>query len=377
NIMAKDFDVSQAFDRGEDDSGVSATASQDAEDLKTLGTPGKDIEEGTGDETTTEPVASDKKEAAKSEDIKPTTEELLAAEKEKEAAEESKEEVGEELPDTFDIENITRRADNKLEFRMDPKDPKSTVYVGDTIDELLDNLRKGVAHKDEVIRKSRAGKSLEVPERVTSAPAEGAVEPPNEQAIYLDHLRRVGADLSKINWTREDWKRHQETEGLTDFDLFDERNKYEKTVERAQESAEKEITEKNVEYMNSEILDDETAAASAYLNKNGIEPDLINYQELLEDVYSDKSNFNELGVLRPGVISIRVVEAAQELVTQKNKTALQKKLDEDIARGKKLRAKIKSEQGGGETFTKPSHKAPRNVNESFELAKKAMRSKSL
>jgi len=384
----ENFQVSDVVDRG-DDKGVSASASQEPVDLKTSGTPGGNIEEEPAEKTTD---STDSKGVEKqSEERHDTTEERLQARKEADATAKAAAKAAEKVEpeqkteakaedttaeeDIVELETITRLPDGTYEYRIEPENPKSTVYTGATPDEALRNARKGFLHKDEFIRKSKEVKPLAISEeRRTVGEEEGlGVKPPDEEAIYLKHFQAQKVSSDRMRWTLKDWETHQSENSLTDFAVYDEKNKYERSLQTVHDAAQAEIADGNVRYINNMTLEDESIAAEEFLSEHDINPDDIGYDDILAEVFAEDKNFNENGVLRPARITLAVVRKVQSMLTEKTKTTLTKKLDEEVAKGNKLRARVTAESGGKKTFIKPSSKEAQTVKEATANALRELR----
>jgi len=295
---------------------------------------------------TPEEIAAEKATAEQADADKATTEEAKV-EAEKAAAEKSKE--VQDSDETVEIKSIVKDAEGNFVWIADPTDPKSTVYKGKDIDELLANAGKGIKEKDSYIGKLKsegliASKPRVEPEAKTEFP---------EYGVLLDAvMKELRVDPKLLQYTDEDWKAVEEQMGVR------KALRLEQTIQQAKQIADQRYAEANVAAINESTLDEETEAIADILRDFGVPEDTFvdTFKDILTRVMNEPNNFNKQGVRKNGRVVAAATKEIRKIVEGKTAGIIQKKTDEEIARARVLKAGIKSDGPTRQAFNKPTEK---------------------
>lgn len=267
-------------------------------------------------------------------------------------------------------ENVVRNEDGTFDWRTDPTDPETTLYRG-TLKELFENASKGMTEKDRLIREFKA-KSLKVPETFKGGkPAEAdeiQIELPPFEEVFDKHLERARVDKERLGWTRTDWKAYQEKEALADWEIAEEIRELREGERDARQSAHAEHDALALDYVNAGIIDEETEQVQRLLAQYKVDAGNLDYEALLSRVYNDPQNRTKLGKLKSGVI-VRESEAEiRKLVSGRDKTALQRKLEDDARKAKEALKTVTPSATTTAAPKKPSGQTARNLDEALKAA---------
>lgn len=157
-------------------------------------------------EPTAEEIAAQQaEEAKKAAETGKTAEEIAAEKVEAERVALEEKTKGEE---TVEITKFSRDAEGNFVWILDPADPKSTVYKGKTIDELVDNASKGIKEKDSYITKLK-GQGLVATRPEVKKEEEATPDYPDRQRIIEGVFKEYHIDVQLANYSRDDWKRSE------------------------------------------------------------------------------------------------------------------------------------------------------------------------
>jgi len=264
----------------------------------------------------------------------------------------------------------------------------STVYKGKDLNELLSNVRKGISEKDKYISQLKSKATVKVPDdmrgrKVVEGEEESLIESdlkaPDREEIFREifdqAVKRHNLDPAKFRWTNQQWRDYADQGGLRDFEVSNEIQRIRQVWGEVNSVTDAKYSEQNVSYINESILDEETERVRELLAESGVEQSDFDYREVLERVYSNPKNKNALGVLRSGTITAEAVKEIRKIAGPKEKSALQKKLEEDIARGKKAKGEVKEPTPSAAPF-KESPKPPANYDDAHAKALKMFLGKS-
>lgn len=226
---------------------------------------------------------------------------------------------------TIETDHITQDEEGNFVMLVDPENPKSTVYKGKSLDELLFNVKKGIIEHDATISRMKsqgfspkAGKDANVK---GNAPITNEVQAPDDDKILNDTLKEFGLDPKVLNWTKEDWQDFErENLATATWEL-------KQKVERAQSVFNARIGEENVVYVNNLNLANEVQLAVDTLVEYGYSPDDINLDEVIERVKSNPRYWQADGIRVPGAIANELTKE----ITKKAETKAVKKTEKEIA----------------------------------------------
>ena len=283
---------------------------------------------------------------------------------------------------TMDELGITKREDNKLEWKTDPEDPKTTVYVGENLTELMLNIRKGISEKDSVIRKAKAEQVIKRPDRLpTDKKKEESADEnmdlsellPDRDKIFEAKFKDTGLEPNMANWDNKKWREYSDDKELRDFEVTEIKQRVYQIVQ----SAQTEYTEKSVEYLNAEKIEDATQNIRKFLSKKSVDPEeyVALYEQALSNAWHDKDS------KRNGVIVSGAIETEfYSLFDDKNGTKAKTKIEVEIEKKRKeaddKKKKIQEGGGGGKNFEKDK-KQPRSIHEATANLRKLIQNNEI
>ena len=295
------------------------------------------------------------------------TAEALASQEQAKAAESEEQTAGEEVAE-FEIEDVTKNEKGKLEWRADPDDPNSTKYEGDTIKELMANIRKGVQEKDSYIRKLKADKVAPDSHRgkpgLKGTEESPAVEYPDQQKIMLDVCKQYNVDPRTLNWTNTEWKNYADEQGLRDFEIMEQKQ----AVREVTSIVQAKVAEGNVAAINDQTLEEETEAVKGLLAKSKIDVEQFNYEAVLTQVFEDPKNFTKSGVRKVGRIVAAATEAITDIIREGAVKSAKQRMEEDIASGKDKKKGVTAQGSSRRDVDKVSDKAPTDFEDATRKA---------
>jgi len=291
-----------------------------------------------------------------------TPEEIAALEAEKKkAAEQGAESVVTAEEETVEIKSIGKDAEGNFVWIADPSDPKSTVYKGKTIDELLDNAAKGIKEKDTYIGKLKSQGLIEATKK------QAHEEPPNIQypdknKVYQEVFQRSGIDPQFLSYTREQWKEHEKENGAV------ETMELKEAIRNAAKNAEAIYSQQNVVAINDENLDQETEAISEILKEYKIsEEDFAEkYAEVLEAVHSNANNFSANGLRKQGRVVAQATIIIKAMAAGKTEEEIRKKIEEGAEKGREVKSGLKGSLKSAGPAGGPKEKTYKNTEEVVE-----------
>lgn len=279
-------------------------------------------------------------------------EQRAAGEQHQEGSEPTKREESLESSDPTLLKGVTKDESGQLVLKVG-----TSVYKGKDQTELWDNISKGIAEKDEYFQKVKAKESIKSPFTRVGEGKPDAQAPdfssedemlkhmPDEMEITKSHFEKVGLDPRMANFTDADWLQYQEDKALRDFQLM----KLQDRVERTKEQAINQYREASVDFVNADTVNKATDNVQDMVAESGVDPEEFGkgYEELLQKVWSDKTNFNRYGTLIAGRIERAAHKAILKAVSAKSKTAIEKKVEEEERKSEEMKRRIKGGPGGG------------------------------
>lgn len=323
-------------------------------------------EETKSAETSQKSEESSEKKTEVSETTDTTKEETQEEKKGEEKSEETTED------DKFTLTDVEVNDKGQFVWKVDPSNPKTTVYVGDTLNDLMKNVAKGITDKDTYIGKLKT-QTLSADsvkgKHVKNEDADDVANPNIDvDKIYIDVAKEYGIDPKMFSYTPEQW-RERETE-VGAVNAMREANRVEQAVALAQQK----YSEANIDFINDRSLDLETAQAEEVAREMGLEDELTpeKYEEILTKVYDNKDNFRKNGLRKPGVVVKEVVKYMVTNFKEKASKQISAEKDEKIAASRLQKEKIRvvSKTKSAPVLTE---KAPKDLNEALEQVMKTIK----
>lgn len=270
----------------------------------------------------------------------------------------------------LDSEDITQEEDGSFTFVVDKEDPKSTVYKGKTLGELLKNVKDGVKSKDTFIRELQT-REVKLPDGRRSKSVKGdvdapRVEWPDTEKIYTQVARENRIEPEMLSYTMEDWRAFADEKGIRDFEV----SKLIDRVEKIKADADLRIAEANVQALNDLGLEQEHQAVIQLLAKSKVNVKDFDYDAVLNSVEENPKNFLKNGTRRQGAIIAAAAEEIQRIREKALERDLEQKINEDIASGKRHKVTIKTEGPSKKQFNAPTSTVPKDYDEATDWALK-------
>ena len=266
------------------------------------------------------------------------------------------------------LKGFTKRDDGKYEFRIDPDDENSTVYVGDSPDAIIAEIQKGMKEKDAVIRKGKIKDNLNVDRRRKNAREEDEADQPKAQLpneseitrrLYKQALDDSGIDpemVKNLN-NRDWWKKLKEDNDLEPEEVLEKKQAIKEMIARTNQLIDSELREQNALYRNDQILMKVSDTVATMLEDARIPESSVGEGKAFDfDAILDKfmKSLGKDGILDSGDIIAEAQRAIRKIERESNKSDLQKKLEADAARAKKERDNTHGQGGTGEQRNKPT-----------------------
>jgi hypothetical protein len=284
--------------------------------------------------TTMDDAAAKAKQAIKDELSK---EEKKSEEKQVQASEDESEKKTDESKDTktdekakeLETDDIEweRDGDGNYILRIDPEDPNSTLYKGKTKKEALQHAREGIKAKDSYIRKLKS--EAIVPEKKGDS---DELAPPDYAKIITGIVQETGFKVEMLSWTDDQWReREMEIGAVRAGDEY-------QTIKGIRALANERYNKANVDFINDNNLNEESEEVKKILRETDVkmEPAEVTewYENILDSVNAEPSNFRKNGTRRPGVIVSAVNRELRKLERQILTKQVEKKKDEEVAKSR-------------------------------------------
>lgn len=277
-------------------------------------------------------------------------------------ASENKSDKGNEGGETLTLKAITKREDGKYEFRVDPEDPESSVYVGDSPDEALENARKGIKEKDTVIRKAQRQEKLTVKRKEdTDDKDHPKVKLPDADEIAERHfeaaLKRARIPLEQaqnIN-NREWWKKYRDDNNLDAEDVMEIKMRINRVLDQTNSAIDKELREQTAIYKNDQVFQKVSKVVGEMLEDAKVPVDQVGEGKAFDfSALIDRclQNLEADEILDSGDVIAEAHKVIRQIQASQNKGAVRKKLEEDAEKARKAADLTASPAGtGGERKT--------------------------
>jgi len=274
-----------------------------------------------------------------------------------------------------DIKSIVKTKDGGYEWRINPSDPKSMVYKGTNLEELLGNVAKNIQDKDSYIQKLKGAVKLNPSSAIGKRPAgdsqgedQDTVVFPDRDEILRAELTRSGMKAEMLSWDKNRWREYEQENGAVE--TMELKQALRETIGRA----EARFAQENVVSINNHTLLEESDAVGELLESAGLTIEDFDYDAVLADVYANPNNFLKNGVRKNGRIVAESAKVISKIVQDKVREETKKGTEEEIAtnRTKKPSSESVGKTGGGQKFNKPLVKAPKTTAEALVEAKKML-----
>lgn len=263
--------------------------------------------------------AQQEKEALK--ELEATSDEEEVTATTEDPQEEEQAEKSAEEPEATEEPETTEEAEESEEQEVEwmPKGTKSddegnlvweageSVYkgrgenLGEKVDNLLENIQRGVTEKDRIIGESK----VKLRPKKREAEEEPQRQFPEYKQILTDMAKKHGVDTQMLNWGKEQWRDYEDREGAV------ETLEARQTIKQLKQVAQREYDKVNIQSINDAILEQETKRVEALLKAHNISPTEFDYEAVIDRVYNDKqTNFTPEEMLESGAV---VMEAANEV----------------------------------------------------------------
>jgi len=269
------------------------------------------------------------------------------------------------------LEGVEKGEDGQLTYRAG-----DSIYKGRDTNELLKNISKGITEKDSFIKQAKTKEKIRLPESVRKD-EEPEINLRTEAEIASEVATKVfrahGVDQTKLSWTNQQWKDHAANNGLDSWEIGEEREKIREATKEIRSEVRRIADDEARKFAIANVIDEEHESVVKLVAESGLPDEVIeggfDYEEILDRVLADKSNYNRFGALKSSTITGEVNRVLRKLEREHRdkqkpgeESALRKKLEEDIARGDRTKEKVPSASSGG------NHKEKQKVFDNFEDA---------
>lgn len=315
-------------------------------------------------QTTSEAAAAEKAAAAKEDKTKNNGSENAEG---KESETESEGEQTIELKS----KHVSVNEDGLFVFRVDPEDPKSTFYTGKDMDELLEKVTEGIKEKDATLRKRKVSDRLrdadEHAERASKQDGESTtrdlIPPPDRNEIVRNAFKNADIPLTMVSMTDDQWVKFAEEKGFPEWKIVELRASIKETYAKAMDV----YDDKNVQFVNSQMFQDDIAGIAEVLEASDVDPDEFDLEAVVDEVRKNPANFKEGGVVRSGAFLKAAWLQIRKLEKPKSESKVRAKLNEEIARGEEEKSKAaKNTKGAEGTKFEKSSASPKNSEQAYE-----------
>lgn len=257
---------------------------------------------------------------------------------------------------------------------------ENSVYKGKTREDALKAFYEGKVADEQYIRQLKAKESVKLPENLRSKIVKPEAEDDSEPEMVLRTrdeiaqevapkiLREFGVDQKKMSWTNQQWKDYQLEQGLEGWEIAEERANIREARKAFNDLVERIYSEETKRLAIAEVVDEEHEQVLSLVAESGVDPSHFNYEKVLEQVMADKNNFNRHGVLKSGRIVAAVMKELRSIEREKGRSAYQRKVEEDIAKGQRKKENVPGAGvGSGQYKSKP--KAYDSLDDALDAAK--------
>lgn len=244
----------------------------------------------------------------------------------------------------------------------------TTVYKGNTVQEVIDQIQRGIVEKDEHIARLK-GDSLRtrVNQRQVERPSfqtteESDIAKPDIEEIRgtvaKSKLREFGIDTKFLSFSNEDWKRYADEVG--DLEAFDMKQQVRDFAKSVAEETNQTYQEQSAQYATARLVDEETNSVAESIKELGVELSADDYEEIVQRVLSSEKSYTREGVYKPGLIQLEVLRHVKTQLNKTQVTEFKKKVEEDVTKTKeKAEGVIVTKKGAG--VDKQTTTAPKTV----------------
>jgi hypothetical protein len=313
----------------------------------------------------------EEKEVKSEEKTSPEQQEADAEQSEK--AESGKEAVEAELALLKQLQeegSITKRADGKFEWVVDPDDPKTTRYVGGDLKELLQNARKGFIDKDRYIAELKSKNfGVEKPGRRAGQEQRERTEDdediesltPNRDLIITELMKERGLDPQMRGWSNTQWREYADEKGMRDFEV----SRIQQAIDRAEADANVVYKDQSIDYVDAKTLKEASEEIKQYMLDKKLDPDefIDTYKDVVTRTWEDPTYRKSNGLFNgTRLVRVMISEIDQKAAPSPERTKVQKKLDEVKKTADESKKQIKTPQSAA-AKPKVTEAPPKDIRE--------------
>ena len=271
---------------------------------------------------------------------------------------------------TGSLKGVTTREDGTLEYKAG-----STVYLGKDLDELWDNIGKGITSKDEQYAALRREKTTKLgkdcADRHAQTDKEEEEEPlPDEQEVFQKALASALKQHPEVRpemlrWTNEQWKEYQKTNELEGWEIMDLRLGAKEVVQKAQTVTNAQLNQSSALALNRQTIRDESEAISQLVEEAGL------WEHFTEELFGQILEravkvVNKNGIIKSGAVTAEATKEITKMLKSNGKSAITKSLEAEAKKGDEAKSKIPG--SGGAAPGAPTRKPAQKVADTYEEA---------
>lgn len=230
----------------------------------------------------------------------------------------------------LNLENIEKGEDGYV-WKIDPKDPKSMVYKGKTLDELFRNAAANIKEKDSYIEKLKAGRpKLSLSQRLEESEGAGIVDvefPKYGEVLAREAQQQGISDLALLAYGDAEWDKYAEEHGDRSARRMEDR------VNQVKSAANVVFQKENTIALNNYAVQNETEAVQELLDAAEIMADdpEFDYDAILASVFKNPASMLPNKVLKNGRIVAEAAKVINTIVAKRAKQTTKAQTEEEIA----------------------------------------------
>ena len=233
------------------------------------------------------------------------------------------------------------KTDDGFKYVVNADDPNSTYYTGKTVEEVFQNMRKGIAEKDRLIKESRSRSRIS--ETIEGEISTELPDPPDRGQITNEVCKERNLDPRFLSMTEAQWIQWQDDNKLKDWQVSDARA----VVKEVRADINARYNDGNVDFINQSTALSESDAVAELITDAGIDVERFDYDSVLQKVKSDRNNYAKGGTLKSGAIVKEAAKEIRRLSTVSTKEKITADLERKIVEGKREKEQVRSAASAG------------------------------
>ena len=141
--------------------------------------------------------------------------------------------------------------------------------IGKDINEVLENIAKGIVEKDNRIRMKIAEEKIKVPQRTEPETEDILLDLPDRESLIVEEFKKRGLDPKMVNWSDSDWDEYQIEHDLRDRHIIQLQAKRDEALK----NAESRYISESVDYVNAQRINSATQNIREIAVSTDIDPD--------------------------------------------------------------------------------------------------------